>query len=101
MFEQTESAGRCIHIGEASKRAGLSVDAIRFYERRALLPEAPRTTGRFRLYTAGDVARLAFILQMQGVGFSLEETKRLLKLRERPREACPGQNLPKCSLRHR
>ena len=52
------------------------------------LPRVPRTPGRFRLYTAEDVSRLTFIKQMQGVGFSLQEIKRLLDLRERPRNAC-------------
>lgn len=48
----------------------------------ALLPQAPRTTGRFRLYAAKDVARLTFIKQMRGLGFSLQEIKKLLDLRE-------------------
>jgi MerR family mercuric resistance operon transcriptional regulator len=77
-----------IQIGEAAKLTALSIDAIRLYERRELLPKMPRTAGRFRLYTADDVSRLNFIKQMQGVGFSLEEIKRLLNLRERPRGAC-------------
>jgi DNA-binding transcriptional MerR regulator len=55
-----------MQIGEAAKQASLTMDAIRFYERRALLPKAARTTGRFRLYTADDVARLQLIRQMQG-----------------------------------
>lgn len=77
-----------IQIGEAAQRAALSVDTIRFYERRALLPAAPRTTGQFRLYTADDVTRLNFIKQMQGLGFSLHQIKQLLDLRERGQHAC-------------
>ena len=50
-----------MQIGEVAKLTALTVDAIRFYERRALLPKAPRTAGRFRLYTNSDVARLGFI----------------------------------------
>jgi hypothetical protein len=38
-----------MQIGEAAKLSALTVDAIRFYERRALLPKAPRTAGRFRV----------------------------------------------------
>ena len=77
-----------MQIGEAAKRSSLSVDAIRFYERRALLPKAARTIGRFRLYTADDIARLQFIRQMQNLGFSLQEIKQLLDLRSRKVEAC-------------
>lgn len=88
MSQLPESPKRLIQIGEAAERAALSIDAIRFYERRALLPKAPRTTGRFRLYTAGDVTRLTFIKRMQGLGFSLQEIRQLLDLRERIRDAC-------------
>ena len=77
-----------MQIGEAAHRAAMTVDTIRFYERRALLPNAPRTTGQFRLYTAADVTRLNFIKQMQGLGFSLQQIKHLLDLRDRGRYAC-------------
>jgi hypothetical protein len=41
-----------LQIGEVARRTALTVDAIRFYEKRRLLPKAVRTTGRFRMYTA-------------------------------------------------
>jgi len=77
-----------IQIGEAAQRAKLSIDTIRFYERKALIPRTSRTMGQFRLYTADDVARLTFIRQMQGLGFSLREIKQLLALRDRGGHAC-------------
>ena len=77
-----------MHIGEAAKRTELTIDAIRFYERRSLLPKPLRTEGRFRLYTDADLTRLAFIRQMQGLGFSLREVKQLVELRARKVEAC-------------
>jgi DNA-binding transcriptional MerR regulator len=77
-----------MQIGEAAKQAALSVDAIRFYERRSLLPKAMRTEGRFRLYTSVDIVRLRFIRQMQSLGFSLTEIRQLLHLRERRLDAC-------------
>lgn len=77
-----------MQIGEVAKRALLTVDAIRFYERRRLLPNPSRTTGRFRLYTEDAIERLQFIQQMQGLGFSLKEVGELLKLRERKVDAC-------------
>jgi DNA-binding transcriptional MerR regulator len=77
-----------MQIGEAAKRTALTVDAIRFYERRSLLPKPVRTAGRFRLYSEDDVARLGFIRQMQGLGFSLREVRQLLELRGHPLNAC-------------
>ena len=56
-------------IGELAKRSQFTVDAIRFYERRKLLPTPIRTTGRFRLYTENDVERLRFVRQMQMLRF--------------------------------
>ena len=77
-----------MQIGEVAKRTALSVDAIRFYERRALVPKAARTEGRFRLYGNEDVARLRFITAMQGLGFSLREIGQLIEVREHDNEAC-------------
>ena len=77
-----------IQIGRAARQAGLSIDTIRFYERRSLLPTVPRTAGRFRLYSADDIARLTFIRQMQGLGFSLQEIRQLLDLRNLQTENC-------------
>ena len=88
MIESQNPAASTMQIGEVARRTALTVDAIRFYERRALLPKAPRTEGRFRLYTDSYVARLGFIKQMQGLGFSLREIRQLLELRERPEDAC-------------
>jgi MerR family transcriptional regulator, copper efflux regulator len=70
-----------MQIGIVAKRIGLSVDAIRFYERRALLPRAARTEGGFRQYGEGDVETLVFIRRVQGLGFKLSEIRGLLKLR--------------------
>ncbi len=77
-----------MQIGEVAKRTSLSVDAIRFYEKRKLLPKAVRSTGRFRLYGEGTIERLHFIQQMQGLGFSLHEVGELIQLRERKVESC-------------
>ena len=41
---------KATQIGVVAKKVGLSVDAIRFYERNALLPRASRTKGGFRRY---------------------------------------------------
>jgi MerR family transcriptional regulator, copper efflux regulator len=67
-----------VQIGDLAKRAGVSVDTVRFYERRRLLPPAMRTGGGFRLFTSEAVERIRFIKQAQELGFSLEEIKGLL-----------------------
>lgn len=77
-----------MHIGTVAKKIGLTVDAIRFYERRALLPRAPRTDGGFRQYRDSDLETLGFIRQVQGLGFTLNEVRELLALRGTRLQPC-------------
>jgi len=77
-----------LQIGELAKRTALSIDAIRFYERRKLLPPPFRSAGRFRLYTTDDIERLRFVRRMQHLGFSLEEIKELMAIRADRVHAC-------------
>jgi len=77
-----------MQIGIIAKKIGLSVDAIRFYERSALLPRAPRTMGGFRQYGENDVETLAFIRRVQSLGFKLSEIRGLLSLRWNRLQPC-------------
>ena len=77
-----------MQIGAVAKKIGVSVDAIRFYERNALLPRAARTEGGFRQYSESDVETLAFIRRIQGLGFTLTEIQSLLELRRNPQHPC-------------
>jgi DNA-binding transcriptional MerR regulator len=77
-----------MQIGIVAKKVGLSVDAIRFYERNALLPRPARTLGGFRLYGEGDVETLAFIRRVQGLGFKLSEIRGLLSFRGSRMQPC-------------
>ena len=67
-----------LRIGELAARAGVSIDTIRYYERRRLLPRAPRRPSGFRVFTPEIVERVRFIKQAQEIGLSLEEIKELL-----------------------
>ena len=77
-----------MQIGLVAKRIGLSVDAIRFYERNGLLPRPPRTEGGFRRYAESDVETLAFVRRVQGLGFKLSEIRGLLRLRGNRLQPC-------------
>ena len=77
-----------MQIGIVAKKIGLSVDAIRFYERNALLRRPPRSQGGFRQYGESDVETLAFIRRVQGLGFKLSEIRGLLNLRRRRVQPC-------------
>ena len=69
---------RQLQIGEVAALAGVSVDAVRYYEKRRLLNRAPRSTGNFRLFSPEVVQHIKFIKQAQDMGLSLDEIKELL-----------------------
>jgi len=74
-------ATETLTTGEAADRAGVNIQTVRYYERRGLIPEPPRTSGGFRQYKPDHVARIRFIKRAQELGFTLEEAGELLDLR--------------------
>ena len=76
-------------IGELSRRTGLSVSAIRFYEARGLV-SAIRTSGNQRRFMRSDIRRLSFALIAQRCGLTLGEIEAemaLLPLGRAPNKA--------------
>ncbi len=71
-----------MRIGEVARRAGVTAQTIRFYERRGLLPEPPRTAAGYRTYRSDSVGMIKFIRRARDHGFSLEEIEQLLRARE-------------------
>ncbi|NOX80420.1 MAG: heavy metal-responsive transcriptional regulator [Deltaproteobacteria bacterium] len=71
-------------IGRMAKKAGVTIDTVRFYERRGLIAEPPRSAANYRLYPEEDADRLRFIRHAKDLGFSLNEIKELLNLRHDP-----------------
>ncbi|MFR9802627.1 MerR family transcriptional regulator [Pseudonocardia sp. RS010] len=64
--------------GELAAAAGVNVETLRYYERRGLLPEPPRTLGGFREYDEDAVALLRVVKAAQRLGFTLDEVAELL-----------------------
>src|ERR1700752_109063 len=77
-----------MHIGSIAKKVGITPDAIRFYERNALLPRAQRTRGGFRQFSDREVETLTFIRRVQRLGFKLSEIRNLLSLRGSRMQPC-------------
>jgi DNA-binding transcriptional MerR regulator len=75
-------------IGELAKRAGISVDAIRFYEKTGLLGKPTRSEGGFRQYANEDLRSLLFIKRIQELGFSLREIREFLILQDTQPDCC-------------
>lgn len=70
-------------IGPLSKRSGVNVETIRYYERIGLIPLPMRSERQTRHYDDDDVKRLVFIRRSREIGFSLDDIRNLLKLAER------------------
>ena len=77
-----------LQIGKVAQKTGLSVDAIRFYEKSGLLPRPARTQGGYRLYDEREIADLEFIQKAQQLGFSLNEIRELFSIQRHPHEVC-------------
>ena len=75
-------------IGRVAKKVGISVEAIRFYEKRGLIVAPGRNESGYRDYEATAVEHLAFIKRAKELGFSLQEIKDLIQLRRGPGATC-------------
>lgn len=67
-------------IGELSRRAGVHIETIRYYEKIGMLPAPPRTASGRRIYGPSQTRTLAFIRRARELGFTLNEIRRLLEL---------------------
>jgi DNA-binding transcriptional MerR regulator len=67
-----------LRIGEAARRSGFTVKALRYYDLHGLLPPAARSAGGYRLYDAADLHRLEFIRQAKALGLALGEIRPLI-----------------------
>ena len=89
-----------LSIGQIAKRTGVTVEAIRFYEKQALLPEPRRSASGYRQYLPAAAKRVRFIQRAKELGFSLKEIYALLSLRDTQDGSCAdvkGQALQKVS----
>ena len=75
-------------IGKVAQRTGLSVDTIRFYQKRGIVRSPARTSSGYRIFAEAEVEELQFIRKVQALGFSLKEIKDLVALRQAD-HACP------------
>lgn len=64
-------------VEELAQRSGVSVDTIRFYQGRGLIP-MPRRAGRYAIYTEAHLARLRRIRELLHEGFTLAQIRRVL-----------------------
>lgn len=66
-------------IGQLSRRTGLAVRTIRYWSDIGAVPPAGRSSGGYRLYDAGSVARLDLVRTLRELGLGLNEVRRVLQ----------------------
>ena len=79
-------------IGELAKATSTQIETIRFYEREALLPQAARTSGNYRIYDDVHVERLAFIRHCRSLDMTLDDIRLLLRFRDGAEQQCGAVN---------
>ncbi len=75
-------------IGAMSKKTGVNIETIRYYERIELMPKPDRTAGGNRQYNHDQLKRLSFIKTSRELGFSIDEIRALLEMSDRKDFTC-------------
>lgn len=87
-----------LSIGQLSRRTGVKVPTIRYYEQIGLIAAPERTAGNQRRYAQAGLQRLSFIRHSRDLGFSLDDTREFLELSAQPDKQCNGAD--KIAARH-
>jgi len=67
-------------IGQLAKHSELTIETIRFYERKDLLKPDARSVAGYRLYNKLSIEKLVSIKRAKSLGFTLNEIRELLDL---------------------
>ena len=71
-----------LNIGQVAKKTGVTVQTVRFYERKGLIPKALRAESGYRKFPPETVRRIEFIRGAKRLGFGLKDTGQFLALAE-------------------
>lgn len=75
-------------VGQLARRAGVSADTIRYYERLGLVPAASRLPNGYRTYPEAVLTRITLVKNAQRFGFTLTEIAAFLRVRDRGGKPC-------------
>jgi DNA-binding transcriptional MerR regulator len=87
-LKEVTSKQRYLRSGELARMAGVSPDTLRHYERKGLLTPPHRSANGYREYLAADLDRVRLVRGALGIGFTLDELARILKVRDRGGAPC-------------
>lgn len=75
-------------IGDLSRKTGVKVPTIRYYEQMGLMSEPERSEGNQRRYGRSERDRLSFIKHARDLGLTIDSIRELLDLSEHPERPC-------------
>ena len=75
-------------IGELSRRTGVKVPTIRYYEQMRLMKAPERSDGNQRRYGKSELERLAFIRHARDLGLAIDSIRELIELSGHPDMPC-------------
>ena len=78
-------------IAQVAAAAGVSIDTVRFYERRGVLPAAPRTAAGYRIFTEATVTRIRLARRLQDLGLTLDEITGALHVQHEGQASCESE----------
>ncbi|MEO1918256.1 MAG: helix-turn-helix domain-containing protein [Paracoccaceae bacterium] len=81
-----------LSIGELSRKTGVKIPTIRYYEQMGLVDAPERSAGNQRRYSTRELERLTFIKHARDLGLKIDAIKELLELSAHPKQPCANAN---------
>lgn len=83
------TANTLVKIGDIAKQTDVSVGTLRYYETLNLLHPVERKDNGYRYYSLETIQQVQFVKKAQSLGFSLEDIRQILDVRDRGELPCP------------
>jgi MerR family copper efflux transcriptional regulator len=77
-----------MRIGQLARKAGVTADTLRFYEREGIIARPRRMISGYRNYADDTIDRLQFVKDAKALGFSLREIRELLSMGVKSTREC-------------
>lgn len=79
-------------IKDLAKKAQISTDAIRFYEKKNLIQPTFRANNNYRYYNEEALKRLILIKRCRSLDMTLKEIETIIELEKHPSQDCCAVN---------
>ncbi len=91
VWTMVQSQEQWLKIGILARRSEVTIDTVRYYERRGVLSPARRLPSGYRLCSENTVARIRLVRRLQGLGMTLDEVAEALRAHDRGDATCQSE----------